>query len=461
MSRIASGISSRIDGTRLLKDLHELRAIGAHRSGVHRPTYSPEDMKARHWLAARLTDAGLTPEIDGIGNVIGRADSPRGGQAGGPRGVQSGVQAGVRSGLQSGVVQSGAQSDGQAGSRTGGQTGGRGDDDGRRLLIGSHLETQPYAGWLDGAMGVIYGLEIARALGPGIDVAGWADEEGHYGSFLGSRSFCGLVDEAELDAAHNRHNGTSLRDALRQAGLAGRPRAVIDPARYLGYLEAHIEQGAELDDSGQLLGVVTSIVGARNFRIGFEGVQNHAGTTRMAVRQDAGTALVRLAAAIDRRFPHVAGPRSVWTIGRITLDPGAPSIVPGRAEMLFQFRDTDAAVLDRLSAELDALVAEAAKGPCGVTVENLSVSVPTAMDAGFQGLLARAAEHYAPGRVVQMPSGAGHDAQILAKRLPAAMLFVPSIGGISHHWAEDTKEDDIVLGCAALADAAAQILGVA
>jgi len=398
---------SKIDGKRLLKDLHELRSIGAHRSGVHRPTFSPQDMKARHWLAARLTEAGLTPEIDGIGNVIGR-----------------------------------------------------GGGDSRRLLIGSHLETQPYAGWLDGAMGVVYGLEIARALGRGIDVGAWADEEGHYGSFLGSRSFCGLVDEAELDAAHNKHDGTPLRDALQRAGLAGRPRAVIDPARYIGYLEAHIEQGADLEDSGRRLGVVTSIVGSRNFRIGFEGVQNHAGTTRMAIRRDAGVALVRLAAAIDRRFPHVAGPRSVWTIGRISLDPGASSIIPGRAEMLFQFRDTDPAVLDRLSSELDTLIAEAAKGPCRVTVEKMPVSQPTAMDAEFQDVLVRAAERQAPGQVERMPSGAGHDAQILATRIPAAMLFVPSIGGISHHWAEDTKEDDIVLGCAVLADAATELLRI-
>jgi len=398
---------SRIDEKRLLNDLHTLRSIGAYRTGVHRPTYSPQDIEARHWLAARLTEAGLDAEIDGIGNVIGR---------------------------------------------------GRGE--GPFLLIGSHLETQSHAGWLDGAMGVMFGLEVARALGHGIDVAGWADEEGHYGSFLGSRSFCGLVDEAELDACHNRDDGSPLRAALQRAGLAGRQRATIDPARYRGYLEAHIEQGDELDSSGKRLAVVTSIVGARNFRIAFEGVQNHAGTTRMAIRRDAGVALVRLASAIDRRFPHVAGPRTVWTVGRMTVQPGAPSIVPGRAEMLFQFRDTDSAVLDRLTDELEKLVAEAAQGPCKVTLEALSRSLPTSMDAGFQDALERVAEHYAPGLVVRMPSGAGHDAQILAKKLPAAMLFVPSIGGISHHWSEDTNEADIALGCAVLAEAAAEILAV-
>jgi N-carbamoyl-L-amino-acid hydrolase len=397
---------SSIDGARLLGDLQTLRSIGTYRTGVHRPTYSPEDIQARHWLAARMTEVGLDAEIDGVGNVIGRG---HGGQS---------------------------------------------------LLLGSHLETQSHAGWLDGAMGVIYGLEVARALGHGIDVVAWADEEGHYGSFLGSRSFCGLVDDVELDAARNRDDGTPLRAALQRAGLAGRPRAAVDPGRYRGYLEAHIEQGEELETSGKRVGVVTAIVGSRQFRITFEGVQNHAGTTRMAVRRDAGVALVRLAGAIDRRFPQVAGPRTVWTTGRITLEPGAPSIVPGRAEMLFQFRDTDPAILDLLLQELEALVAEAGQGPCQATLTPLSRSVPEAMDAGFQDVLHRAAEHYAPGLVVRMPSGAGHDAQILAKTMPAAMLFVPSIGGISHHWAEDTSEADIVLGCAVFADAAAEILGV-
>jgi len=434
---------SRIDGDRLLRDLQTLRSIGAYRSGVHRPTYSAQDIEARHWLVARLTEAGLDAEIDGIGNVIGRdRGAPGGGthnDTGGERGAP-GYDNDTGPDRDAGAVGHGL---------------------GQTLLIGSHLETQSQAGWLDGAMGVIYGLEVARALGRGIDVAGWADEEGHYGSFLGSRSFCGLVAEAELDACHNRDDGSPLRAALQRAGLAGRPRAALDPARYRGYLEAHIEQGDELDTSGKRLAVVTSIVGARQFRITFEGVQNHAGTTRMAIRRDAGVALVRLANAIDRRFPQIAGPRTVWTVGRITLHPGAPSIVPGQAEMLLQFGDTDPALLDRLEQALDALVAEAGQGPCQVTLERLSRSLPTAMDAGFQSVLERAAERHAPGLVVRMPSGAGHDAQILATRLPAAMLFVPSIGGISHHWTEDTSEADIVLGCAVLADAAAEILGLA
>ncbi len=397
-------MSIRIDGDRLLRDLYELRKIGIYKTGAHRPTYSPEDVQSRHWLAERLSQAGLQPEIDGIGTVIGRA--------------------------------SGA---------------------GPKLLLGSHLETQPHAGWLDGALGVIYGLEVARTLGNGIDVAAWADEEGHFGSFIGSRSFCGLLSEAEIDAGRNRE-GLSLRDALARTGFAGRPRAQVDPARYLGYLEAHIEQGAELEDTGKRIGIVTAIVGSHRFRIVFEGVQNHAGTTRMAIRKDAGVALVELAHAIHRRFPEIAGPRTVWTTGRITLDPGAPSIVPGRAEMLFQFRDTDPALLARLETELEVLVAEAMRGPCKVTIGERGRSTPQQMDAGFQDALEHAAERHAPGLHVRMPSGAGHDAQILAERMKSAMLFVPSIGGISHHYAENTKDEDIVLGCQVFADAAAEIL---
>jgi N-carbamoyl-L-amino-acid hydrolase len=303
----------------------------------------------------------------------------------------------------------------------------------------------------------MYGLEVARALGGGIDVAAWADEEGHFGSFIGSRSFCGLLAESEIDRCRNR-DGLTLREALAQAGFAGRPRASVEPARYRGYLEAHIEQGAELEDGGQRIGIVTAIVGSHRFRIVFEGLQNHAGTTRMAIRKDAGVALVKLAVAIDGRFPDVAGPRTVWTTGRITLDPGAPSIVPGWAEMLFQFRDTDPAILARLDNELEALVAEAAQGPCEVSIAERGQSTPRAMDSGFQDALERAAERHAPGRHVRMPSGAGHDAQILAERMKSAMLFVPSIGGISHHYDEDTKLEDIVLGCQVFADAAADIL---
>lgn len=401
-----SGSNVSIDGARLLADLYRLRQFGAYRTGVHRPTYSPVDMESRHWLMERMQEAGLTPEIDGIGNVIGR-----------------------------------------------------GQGDGPRLLLGSHTETQPHAGWLDGALGVMYGLEVARALGRGIDVVAWADEEGHYGSFLGSRSYVGRLSEAEIDAAHGRHENRSLREALKAAGLAGRARIGFTPGRYTGYLEAHIEQGDALEAAGLRIGVVTSIVGIWQYRITVEGVQNHAGTTRMAIRKDAGVALMRLFAAIEAKFPALAAERTVWTAGRITLDPGAASIVPGGAEMLFQFRDADPEVLARLEAGLTELVAAADRsGPCKVMLHNMSRSTPSLMDERFAAALDRAAERHAPGLWQRMPSGAGHDAQWLARVMPAAMLFVPSIGGISHHWAENTADEDIVLGCQVLAAAAADIL---
>lgn len=394
-----------IDGQRLLNDLYTLRKMGEYKTGVHRPTFSPVDVQSRHWLAGRLAEAGLIAEIDGIGNVHGRCKAP-----------------------------------------------------GLKLLMGSHLETQNHAGWLDGAMGVLYGLEVARTLGQGIDVTAFADEEGHFGSFIGARSFCGLLTEAEMDTLGNRNTGQSLRDALAQAGFAGRPRPEVDPARYHGYIEAHIEQGAELEDLGLKIGVVTAIVGSRRFRVVVDGVQNHAGTTRMAIRKDAGVALARLSVAIHDLFPKIAGPRTVWTMGRITLEPNQPSIVPGRAECLFQFRDTDPAVLDRLDAAFAQLVAEANQGPCRVTVAERSQTVPAAMSPAFQDALDKAAEAHAPGLHQRMPSGAGHDAQIVSTRIPAAMLFVPSIGGISHHWSENTADEDIVLGCQVVADAAAAIL---
>jgi N-carbamoyl-L-amino-acid hydrolase len=179
----------------------------------------------------------------------------------------------------------------------------------------------------------------------------------------------------------------------------------------------------------------------------------------MAVRRDAGVAMARLSVAIHDLFPTIAGPRTVWTMGRLTLDPGQPSIVPGGAEGLFQFRDTDMAVLDRLEAALVELVTEANKGPCRVRIADRSTTVPAAMDAGFQDALDLAAETHAPGKHQRMPSGAGHDAQILSTRVPSGMLFIPSIGGISHHWSENTADADIVLGCQVLTDAVAALLG--
>jgi N-carbamoyl-L-amino-acid hydrolase len=402
-----------IDGQRVVADLRRLAEFGRYKTGVHRPTYSPVDVESRLWLTERFRDAGLDTVIDGIGNVIGRNRCV-----------------------------------------------------GPRLLVGSHSETQPYGGWLDGSLGVIYALELARAFEAdphcaefGIDVVAWADEEGHYGNFLGSRSFTDTLPEEEIDRTRGRDNGMPLREALERAGFAGRPREKVDPSRYVGYLEAHIEQGDTLDTAGLRIGVVETIVGIWNYRVTLLGEQNHAGTTRMVRRRDAGVAMVRLATRIHDRFPEIAGPRTVWTIGRMLLEPNAPSVIPGRAEMQVQFRDADLDRLTVLERALHELVGEADRaGPCACQIEAIARTEPRPMDPGFQDRIEAAAEQYAPGMHMRLPSAAGHDAAVLSYRMPSGMMFIPSLRGISHHWSEDTKEEDIVLGAQVFADAAEKIL---
>jgi N-carbamoyl-L-amino-acid hydrolase len=401
-----------IDGARVLADLNALRGIGAYKTGVHKPTFSEPHMGSLEWLARRLPEAGLTAAIDGIGNVFGTSTKS-----------------------------------------------------GPKLLAGSHLESQNFAGWLDGPLGVVYALEAARIINPcsstngAVEVAAWCDEEGHFGHFLGSRSYVGGVTEAEIDAARDRNGDRTLREALSSVGLAGRARAKAERGRYIGYLEAHIEQGETLESGDLKIGVVTSIVGIWQYRITFSGEQNHAGTTRMAIRKDAGLALARFCVAIDDRFPAVSGPRTVWTTGRITLDPGAPSIIPGHAEMLFQIRDDAPDVIDRLENLLRSMAAEvSAQGRCGVAVERIRTGAPAMMDASFQHAIEAAGAVFAGGRSLRMPSGAGHDAQVLATIMPAGMLFVPSIGGISHHWSENTGDADIVTGAQVFVDACRRLL---
>jgi N-carbamoyl-L-amino-acid hydrolase len=193
-----------INSERLMNDLRRVAEFGSYKTGVHRPTFSPQDIEARNWLSQSMRDANLDASIDGVGNVVGKCETK-----------------------------------------------------GPVLLVGSHAESECYAGWLDGILGVVYAIELARAFhessdcsGFGIDVGVWADEECHFLQFLGSRSFVGDLDEREIDAAFSKNDGTSLRDALRIAGYAGRAREKIDPTRYVGYLEAHIEQGDYLDGAG-------------------------------------------------------------------------------------------------------------------------------------------------------------------------------------------------------------------
>lgn len=402
-----------IDPARLLSDLHHLRSIGADGCGVIRPAFSAADMEARRWLKHRYEEADLEATIDGVGNVLGRSRHA-----------------------------------------------------GKALLIGSHSDTQPTGGWLDGALGVIYALEVVRALATDqatralpVDAVSFQDEESRFVSCLGSRSLTGMLTPEMEQQAVDSH-GVALADALVEAGLANVPRLRLSRERYVGFIEAHIEQGPHLEDAGLRIGVVTGIVGLRSIRFVFRGQQNHAGTTTMKRRRDATTALYELAHRINVEFPKVAAERSVWTMGRLRVEPNATSIVPGYAELDLQFRDPSDAPLDAFEAIVTRLVSEMnARG--GVAIEAVRSRVPippTRMDAGLQAHIEAAAERHAPRNWQRMPSGALHDAGIISACIPSAMLFIPSIGGISHDFAEDSRDEDIVLGCQVLADAAASIL---
>jgi N-carbamoyl-L-amino-acid hydrolase len=179
----------------------------------------------------------------------------------------------------------------------------------------------------------------------------------------------------------------------------------------------------------------------------------------MADRRDAGLALAKFCVDIDDRFPQACGPRTVWTTGSIALEPGAPSIIPGKAEMLFQMRDDDPAVIDRLEHLLRNMATKVgARGPCAVAVERIRTGAPAMMDAAFQDAIEAASRDFAGGKSIRMPSAAGHDAQVLATIMPSGMLFVPSIGGISHHWTENTADADIVTGAEVFVDACRRLL---
>ncbi len=394
-----------IDTARFLQDLDTLRQIGAYRTGVHRPTFSPDDMESRRWLLREMEAIGLEATMDGIGNVFGRH-----------RGL------------------------------------------GPHLLAGSHLETQNYAGWLDGVAGVLSALALARA-GLPVDVCAYCDEEGHFGDFIGSRSLIGELTEAQMDAARNKDDGTPLRDVLQTVGLAGLPRLQLEPDRYKGAFELHIEQGTQLEKAGLRIGVVTGIVGIRAWRITVTGQQDHTGGTTMAERRDAGLTAVRILAAIDTEFPRVAGERSVWTTGRIVLEPNSVGIIPGRAEITLSFRDLSPDIMAGMERCLHAVVQESNRRErCSAVLEPVGHTAPAPCDPAMVAALSDAATALCPNAWQAMPSGAIHDSQILARKLPVAMLFVPSIGGISHHWTEDTKRDDLALGLEVLADGARRFL---
>ncbi len=397
-----------INCERVLRDLYKLREVGKYKSGVHRPTLSEPDIWVRNWLKEQLNSIGFESKIDGIANVIGYSPGP-----------------------------------------------------GKKLLTGSHLETQNRSGWLDGVLGVIYALETARAIHEagrhaiGIDVFAFADEEGHFGSFLGSRSLIGQVSEKEINAARDRNTGTPLSEALLNANLQGIRREVLNPERYLGMFEAHIEQGLILEQNAKSIGVIDTIVGSKQFKVVATGQQNHAGTTPMDMRRDAGRAILNVYQRLETGFSSMMSDKTVWTVGKIHFHPNQPSIIPGHAEMTVQIRDPSQDILSSLKLELQKVVCDEAEvSPCNLELSLESESAPASMDKNLTFILEAAAAKVAPSDYMRMNSGAGHDARTFSAIMPSSMMFVPSIGGLSHHYNENTSDEHIQLGAKVYSEAA-------
>ena len=387
---------------RFLTDLNELRKFGAAGRGVVRRAFSDADIAARRWLFDRIGAAGLEARIDVAGNVWGLTAGPS-------------------------------------------------------LLAGSHSDTQPEGGWLDGALGVIAALEVARAAreagGPLVSVVSFQDEEGRFGALTGSEIWTGRISIEDADRLI-ADDGTTFGQA--RTGFAENGPEV-ERDRFTGFLELHIEQGPVLDTEGGKIGVVTGIVGARQLTVCLTGRQNHAGTTLMHLRRDAVAGFVAAHADISRRFEVLAAPETVWTVGRMDVAPNAASVVPGEVVFTVQWRDSsESRLADMEEAAREAIAAVAAARGLGAEIDGGWALAPVAMDPRLVAVCADAADEVAPGAWRKMPSGALHDATNLARVMPAGMLFVPSKGGNSHDFAEDTDEADLVTGLRTLAAAASR-----
>ena len=322
-----------------------------------------------------------------------------------------------------------------------------------RLLLGSHVDTVPNAGAFDGVLGVVLAIALVDALGGrglpfSIEVAAFSEEEGvRFGvPFIGSRALAGTLDAgllARRDAA-----GITVDRAIRAFGLdpARLPEAVLDP-RVFGYIEFHIEQGPVLESLNLPLGVVTSIAGQSRLAVTLRGQANHAGTTPMHLRRDALAAAALWISIVERRAR--ATPGLVATVGALDVWPGAANIVPGEARTSLDVRHTDDAIRRAAAgALLEAARSIGARRGIAIEWQERADQTATACDPCLVAALSRAVTA-AGFPVHEMPSGAGHDAMILAARVPVAMLFLRSPGGLSHHPDEAVNAADIEAALAA------------
>jgi beta-ureidopropionase / N-carbamoyl-L-amino-acid hydrolase len=364
----------------MLADLRDLAAIGGRPDGgVDRVAGSAADLEARDWLRTRMAAAGLHAQADEVNNVFGRT----------PQGSPP------------------------------------------WLLIGSHTDTVPAGGRLDGAYGVIAALEVARVL---------VDTRAHAAS------------RVEVVSFHDEEGVTGGGGLTGSRALLRGPHA----GELSGYLEIHIEQGPVLEAEGLDLAVVEGIVGIRRLNVTFDGEANHAGTTPYAARHDAGAAAGRLTSEL-RELLREVDPAMVGNIGVIRFEPGSPNVVPGRATLVVEVRALSELSLDRAGEAVITAARRAAESTaCRFAVERGLVIDPVRMDGRFVGALEKVCER--SGRPwKKMTSGAGHDAGAMASRVPAGMLFVPSRGGISHSPHEHTDDELLVAGCQALLEAVVEL----
>ncbi len=387
----------------LAADLEAAAQIGSDDHGVSRFAWTPELAEANRWLLGRLEELGMHGWIDPAGNVHGLWDV----------------------------------GEGKAG------------------LAGSHLDTVPRGGRYDGALGVVAALEAMRILrcrgvepARPVRVVSFNDEEGarFRTSLLGSRAFIG--DDLELEDWRAR----GIPEAMTGAGFdfdrLSEARGVDEVG---AYLELHIEQGPVLEERGIDIGVVTSITGLVGFRARFQGVANHAGTTPMAARRDALAGAARAVLAL-RDEARSRGDVTA-NVGQIRVEPGGANVVPSLAELSIDVRSP----IPEGFARVDVFVREtleriAAEEGLGLELARTHWKPPTLLDGRIQELIERAADLEGATHM-RMTSGAGHDAMMLARRVPAGMLFVPSRGGVSHSPEEYTTPEHCELGARVLAGA--------
>lgn len=407
--------SLRINAERLWGSLMELAKIGATpKGGVKRLTLTQEDRRARDLFAQWARSAGLTLEVDGIGNVFAR-------------------RAGTDPSLPP-------------------------------VAMGSHLDSQPSGGKFDGAYGVMAGLEVLRTLDDAgvrtrapLEVVSWTNEEGSRFTpvMMGSGVFAGVFT-LEHVLSQKDLDGVAVGEALARIGYAGS----AGPHRLGAYLEAHIEQGPVLESEGKTIGVVRGALGQRWYDVTVTGQDAHAGPTPMELRRDALIGASRLVLEVNRiakDFPDYAR----GTVGFMQVRPNSRNVIPGEVRTTVDFRNAKAATLDAMCAQL-LRAARAVEAECRVAIE-LRENVyfaPCEFDAGVVAGVREAAQALGYGHR-DIVSGAGHDAVYVARVAPTAMIFVPCEGGISHNEIENATPADLAAGCNVLLQAALRRAGVA